>query len=132
VLGPAVLAGFIILVVAMPIQTVLGKRTGSIRRAAVAITDERVSIVNEILSAIKLIKLYAWEPSFARKVETVRAREISHIRSAAFINACNVVFGQVVPVVVTLITFAFHTLVLGNTLTSAQAFGTIALFNAAR
>lgn len=32
------------------------------------ITDSRVRTMNEILNSIKLIKMYAWEDSFEKKV----------------------------------------------------------------
>lgn len=37
------------------------------------ITDSRVRTMNEILNSIKLIKMYAWEDSFEKKIAgTVR------------------------------------------------------------
>jgi len=31
-------------------------------------TEERVKLMSEIVTAIKLVKMYAWEKSFARKI----------------------------------------------------------------
>jgi hypothetical protein len=39
--------------------------------------DQRMKVMNEILNGIKILKLYAWENSFADKVEMVRNREVS-------------------------------------------------------
>lgn len=33
------------------------------------ITDNRVCMMNEIFSSIKLIKMYAWESSFEKNIE---------------------------------------------------------------
>lgn len=49
------------------------------RRQAVPITSERTSTMNEILNGIKLIKMYAWEGSFAEAVAAIRKREIGEI-----------------------------------------------------
>ena len=38
------------------------------RGQSVFITDKRVRMMSEILNCIKLIKLYAWESSFAEAV----------------------------------------------------------------
>ena len=40
----------------------------SLRRKGIPITDERVKLMSEIITAVKLVKMYAWEKSFARKI----------------------------------------------------------------
>jgi hypothetical protein len=34
----------------------------------VKVTDQRVGLMSEILNSIRLIKMYAWEDSFANKI----------------------------------------------------------------
>lgn len=46
----------------------------------VGLTDSRVKTTNEILQAIKIVKLYAWEGSFAQKVTQTRNRELSLLK----------------------------------------------------
>lgn len=41
---------------------------GKLRAKAVGLTDQRVKLMNEVLSCIKLIKMYAWEGPFANVV----------------------------------------------------------------
>lgn len=50
--------GFIVLL--LPIQMYLGKQTSDLGREQTAVTTERVHLMSELLSAIKLIKFYAW------------------------------------------------------------------------
>lgn len=38
------------------------------RKQAVKITDTRVRMMNEVLTCVKLIKMYAWEDSFADSI----------------------------------------------------------------
>lgn len=49
-------------------QIFLAKLTNKFRWKAMLITDSRVRTMNEILNSIKLIKMYAWEDSFEKKV----------------------------------------------------------------
>lgn len=49
--------------------------------------DERIKLMNEILSGIKVLKLYAWEPSFQEQVQKIREKEIKVLRHAAYLNA---------------------------------------------
>jgi len=40
------------------------------RGKAIPITEERVKMMSEIVNAIKLVKMYAWEMPFARKIQS--------------------------------------------------------------
>lgn len=46
----------------------ISRLTGYLRRRTVTVTDERVRMMNELLSCVKLIKMYAWEKSFATTI----------------------------------------------------------------
>jgi len=46
----------------------MGKLMAKFRRKCVRITDKRVRMMNEILTCVKLIKMYAWEKSFAKAI----------------------------------------------------------------
>lgn len=43
--------------------------TSYVRTRTVLLTDKRINIMSEILNNIKLIKMYAWEESFADNVK---------------------------------------------------------------
>lgn len=49
-------------------QGVLAKLINKFRWEAMMSTDSRVRTTNEILNSIKLIKMYAWEDSFGKKI----------------------------------------------------------------
>ena len=41
----------------------------NLRKEGITITDERVKLMSEIITAVKLVKMYAWEKSFAKKIK---------------------------------------------------------------
>ena len=49
-------------------QIILSHVINSYRLRAVKITDRRVRLMNEVLTYVKLIKMYAWELPFAKAV----------------------------------------------------------------
>lgn len=53
------------------VQVLLSKVIFNFRRRAIPVTDERVKLMSEIVTAIKLVKMYAWEKSFAKKINGI-------------------------------------------------------------
>jgi hypothetical protein len=49
--------------------------------------DERIKMMNEILNGMKVLKLYAWEPSMERMVQGIRMKEINILKRIAYLNA---------------------------------------------
>ncbi|KAL0895660.1 hypothetical protein ABMA27_011740 [Loxostege sticticalis] len=76
--------GFMLLFI--PLQAYLGKRTSVLRLKTALRTDERVRLMNEILSGIQVIKMYTWEKPFADLVAKARKHEIKQIRATSYIR----------------------------------------------
>lgn len=51
--------------------------------------DERVKLVNEVLSGIKVLKLYAWEEAFRQKINDIRLKEVKNLKQIAYFNSLN-------------------------------------------
>jgi len=49
--------------------------------------DARIKLMSEILNGIKVLKLYAWEPSFQEKVLAIRQKELDVLRRTAYLGA---------------------------------------------
>ncbi|XP_078526662.1 ATP-binding cassette sub-family C member 12 isoform X2 [Lissotriton helveticus] len=112
-------------------EMLMAKLTLIFRRKAIDVTDRRVRTMNEVLTCIKLIKMYAWEKSFAKTVQGMRKLEKKILEKAGYVQSVN---SAVIPVVVTLatvLTFVVHTL-LKQELTPSTAFTVIAIFNVMR
>lgn len=87
VIGPSCLAGFGFLIVMAPFTGgFLAAQYAKTEVKQMALKDMRLKHINEILSGMKMIKYYAWEKVFAKKVEKVRNDEIKTIRTQAFYN----------------------------------------------
>lgn len=62
--------------------------------------DKRIKLMSEILNGIKVLKLYAWEESFAKIILGTRKEELNLLKKAGITNAFSSFFWQVAPFLV--------------------------------
>ncbi|EYB87408.1 hypothetical protein Y032_0263g589 [Ancylostoma ceylanicum] len=130
-IGPSSFAGFGALVVLIPIQGYFSRQMGRCRREIAARTDKRISIMNEILNGIRVIKMYAWEGAFSEVVADLRRREMSKVRANAVFQS--LVMGLFWSSGKLIVLFAVLCFILtGNDLSAERIFVATALYNACR
>nr|KAJ3415436.1 Multidrug resistance-associated protein 1 [Polyrhizophydium stewartii] len=115
----------------LPVQIYLGRRTNELNREQTATTTERVHLMSEILTAIKLIKFYAWESPFTEKIDKIREKESSLIYDGLIVKTINFAVVFAVPVLVALTCLGTY-VGLGNTLTASVSFTVLSVFNTLR
>lgn len=126
-LGVASIFGSLVLLVMIPLQTFMVTKMRSLSKEGLQRTDKRIGLMNEILSAMDIVKCYAWENSFRSKVLQIRDDEISWFRKAQLLSAVNSFCLNSVPILVTVLAFGFYTY-FGGVLTPAKAFTSLSLF----
>ncbi|XP_037076068.1 multidrug resistance-associated protein 5-like isoform X2 [Pollicipes pollicipes] len=125
-LGPYALFGMVIFILFYPFQFGLSRVTGYLRRKTIVVTDRRVQLMNEILAAIKLIKQYAWEATFVKRITEARSSERSLLQKAAYVQSVSIALAPTVPVIAAIVTFLSH-VAAGYNLTAAQVFSVMAI-----
>ena len=83
--------------------------------------------MSELLSGIRVIKYFGWEPYFAQKVFQSREEELKYLKGRKYLDAVCVYLWATTPVLISVLTFALFAL-LGNQLTAAKVFTSVALF----
>lgn len=127
----ACIAGFAMLMLFMAFQAGMGWLFSKYRRLTTEITDERVNKMSELISAMKIIKLYCWEDPFADVVDKVRRREIEALRGTYYLKGINLSFYFIATRF--MVFAAFITYVLkGNSLQAEQVFVIMTLYDAIR
>ena len=86
-LGPSCLAGLLVMVLLIPTNLVLGSKIKKFQRENMKFKDKRMKAMNEVLDGIKVLKLYAWEPSFQGQVEDIRKMEVENLKKLSYIQA---------------------------------------------
>ncbi|XP_055303229.1 ATP-binding cassette sub-family C member 4-like [Sitodiplosis mosellana] len=83
--------------------------------------------MNEILLGIQVIKMYAWEKSFAEMVDQIRKKEVDVIRSIAYIRATINSFTMIskVSIFLSLVSYVYF----GNVITARKVFIVSSYFN---
>uniref|UniRef100_A0A674K7N5 ATP binding cassette subfamily C member 1 n=1 Tax=Terrapene triunguis TaxID=2587831 RepID=A0A674K7N5_9SAUR len=132
-LGPSVLAGVAVLVLVIPINAFVAAKVKQLRKSQMKNTDQRVKLLNEILHGIKILKLYAWEPSYQKKVVEIREHEIDVLKSSGYLTTFSMLTLTCIPFMVSLATFGVYFLLdEENVLTATKVFTSISLFNILR
>ncbi|XP_034328340.2 ATP-binding cassette sub-family C member 4 isoform X2 [Magallana gigas] len=85
-LGPSALAGFGVLLCLVPVQSLMGKLFAKLRNKTAIHTDERVKVMNEIISGMRVIKMYCWEKPFGELVAKIRKCELRYVQASKFIS----------------------------------------------
>ncbi|GAB5582247.1 ATP-binding cassette sub-family C member 12 isoform X1 [Prionailurus iriomotensis] len=128
ILGPTALIGISVYIIFIPIQMFMAKLNSAFRRSAISVTDKRVQTMNEFLTCIKLIKMYAWEKSFTNTIQDIRKRERKLLEKAGFVQSGNSALASIASTIAIVLTFTCHIL-LRRRLTAPVAFSVIAMFN---
>ncbi|CAG5134056.1 unnamed protein product, partial [Candidula unifasciata] len=127
-LGPWTLVSFLVLIGFYPYAMMLAKKSQDFRTQSIKITDTRVGLMNELLTYIKLIKMYAWEISFAKKISELREEEKRILEKCVFAQSVSMGSSVMVPIVASCVTFTAY-VATGNNLTATQAFTFVSLLN---
>lgn len=106
------------------------KNLGYFRRRTIVITDQRVTLMKELLTCVKLIKMYAWERPFSKTIAgmfavlnylvtnkwrplyhnlDIRKKERFLLEMTAYVQSISVALTPVVPVLSVIVTFLVHT-----------------------
>ncbi|KAK3698830.1 hypothetical protein QZH41_016034 [Actinostola sp. cb2023] len=129
--GVASFVGMGILLLLVPMQMKMGAILMNLRRRAAQWVDQRVKIMNEIISGISVIKMYTWELPFADRLEYIRRNELKWFLKLASIRGVFMAFFFSSAALVSYATFLTYVLT-DNKLTAQKVFTCIALFNAIR
>ena len=125
------LAGFALLVVGLPLLTRAIRSLLARRKRINLITDQRVSLTQEILQSVRFVKFFGWESSFLERLRQIRSREVHGIQVIlALRNAINAV-SMSLPVFASMLAFITYSLT-NHDLRAAEIFSSLALFNSMR
>lgn len=131
-LGVSCFIGLAVICLFLPLNHLAGKVVISTQDNLMKARDERVSLMNEILGGIRMLKFMAWERSFEKRVMKVRERELKYQKLNYKIEVVFAALWEASPLIVTLVSFWHFAVWRQQTLTPSIAFTSMMVFNEMR
>ena len=130
-IGWPALVGVVFMIVAMPVQGKIMLSMQSRIGDMVKYTDSRVKITNELLQGIQCVKMYSWEESFFKVIESFRGQELVQLKKIAYLTAFSRAYMYMVPAMVSLLSLSTYALT-GGDVSPQIIFAALAAFNQLR
>jgi len=129
-LGMAVLPGVAVMCVFLPLQYWMGLIVAFRKKKLSKVSTKRITLMEEIMRSIKLIKIYGWEASFFQNLNTLRAEESSLLSKINFIQS--IVYGLIFSLPPIVACAVFGTQEANGSIEAVVVFTTLSFFNTLR
>ncbi|KAF9962170.1 Multidrug resistance-associated protein 1 [Mortierella alpina] len=107
-LGWSFLAGIAALIIMSPLQVYRARVYNRMQKDKLSVMDERIRLTAEVLSAIKVVKLYGWEASFKQRILAIRDRELEALRKLGVIFAVMSIIFTSSTLIISLLTLSVY------------------------
>eukprot|EP01083_Nonionella_stella_P031791 87027_1 len=85
VIGLEVILGYVMLLVVLPLfSAYTANKQKQFMERGLKQSDQRLKLLNEMLIAIRIVKMYAWEAPLIHQIKSFRKNEIKHYKLAIF------------------------------------------------
>ncbi|XP_070706055.1 multidrug resistance-associated protein 1-like [Pempheris klunzingeri] len=129
-LGPSALAGITAVLLIFPLNGFIAKVRSRLQEAQMKFMDGRIKLMSEILSGVKIIKFYAWEEAFQRRVGILRDGELSALKKSQILYSVSLASFNSSSFLVALSVFGVFVLIdERNVLDAQKVFVSVALIN---
>ncbi|KAK9326402.1 P-loop containing nucleoside triphosphate hydrolase protein [Lipomyces orientalis] len=129
-LGNSMWAGFLVMVLMVPVNGYIARKEQALQKEQMKTKDMRTRLTTEILNNIKSVKLYGWEKPYMDKLSHVRNDlELGTMKVIAVYSAASSFMWTCAPFMVSCSTFGLFVLTSSTPLTTDLVFPALALFN---
>lgn len=125
------LSGFALLVLGVPLLALAIRSLIKRRRKINKLTDQRVTLTQEIIQSVRFVKFFGWESSFLERLKSIRKKEISAIQVLLSIRNAILCASMALPIFASMLSFITYSLS-NHALDAARIFSSLGLFNSLR
>uniref|UniRef100_A0A914YSW4 ABC transmembrane type-1 domain-containing protein n=1 Tax=Panagrolaimus superbus TaxID=310955 RepID=A0A914YSW4_9BILA len=94
--------------------------------------DDRLKLMTDVLSGVKVLKLYAWEESMHARISKIRTQEATQRKYGIYCYSLVDITFDSCPIFATIVSFIGYIIIQGHPLTPQVAFISLMLFNLMR
>lgn len=128
-LGKSAFVAPTIIIAVMPLNSWLTKKMKKMRQKQMKYKDMRIRLTTEILSNMKSLKLYGWEPAMIERLKHIRNdKQLKNLRKMILFSTTILFLWVIVPCFITTFSFAFYALFEKKPLTPELVFPCLSLF----
>ncbi|XP_042345538.1 multidrug resistance-associated protein 1-like [Plectropomus leopardus] len=129
-LGPSALAGITTVLLIFPLNGFIAKMRSKLQEVQMKFMDGRIKLMNEILSGVKILKFYAWEEAFLRRVGVLRDGELQALKKSQILHSVSLASFNSSSFLIALSVFSVYVLIdERNVLDAQKIFVSVALIN---
>ncbi|KAI0703637.1 hypothetical protein BC835DRAFT_1262769 [Cytidiella melzeri] len=132
VLGWSAFVGLAVMVGLCPVPAWVASLTSGVQKKKMKATDGRVQSVTEMMSVLRMVKLFGWESRVSNTVAEKREEELNWIWKRKLLGMASTIANHTIPLVHMVVTYAFYTLVQKKPLTASIVFSSMTAFNMIR
>ncbi|KOC69719.1 putative multidrug resistance-associated protein lethal(2)03659, partial [Habropoda laboriosa] len=130
-IGVGAITGMTTFLLCIPLQLYLGRKVSCLTLVSAQKTDDRLSLMNQIIAGVEVIKMYVWEIPYSLLVEKARRKEVNVIKKFSIVEQIGLTFDIYIPRVslfITILTYVFT----GNNIDAEKVFMIAAFYNILR
>lgn len=104
-IGVTSLAGIGLFIISLIVCVLLTSKLFFTRETVVKYTDERISLMREVLNNLKIIKFYAWEMAYKAHITKVREREMRYLFTIKVLRNFITAYAVTLPTLTSMVSF---------------------------
>eukprot|EP00397_Hematodinium_sp_SG-2012_P003278 GEMP01003286.1.p1 GENE.GEMP01003286.1~~GEMP01003286.1.p1 ORF type:complete len:1499 (+),score=319.19 GEMP01003286.1:58-4497(+) len=99
-----------------------------LQKQVMKVKDERLKVQNELINAVKMVKVYGWEDTMQERIREIRDRELKLQLKFKLFGGIQWLQFAVAPIFVSAACFFVLTVIMGEELTAAKVYPAMSLF----
>lgn len=131
-LGWSAFVGVAPALILMPLQQRFTKLSFANNKEINKARDKRITVLNELINSIRFIKFFAWERGWSERILRARRKEMKWLFRGTWIQSGFMISFGLMPILITVSSFASYTIIQGKQIDIATGFTAIALFGMLR
>ena len=76
------------MIITLPVPGYLAKLLHGAQKDVMKSSDARVQMVTEMMSVLRMIKVFGWEGKIAKRLDMKRMQELRYVRNLELIQLC--------------------------------------------